>query len=215
MPEAPARTRFGRVRRTSAVSREVVMGIDNVERRVSLVAGAIALVLAAIISPHLFKNTWVTDTAKPSKSGGCPTGYRLVHAVCQHTYLTHPSTWLPQFLEILIVGLAILFFTWRRNRAGIAVASLLLGLALGVVGLTFLLLGGWLIIRALRLQRYGDASFSGSTRRAKEMSREKRAARASSPRAPRRDAKSSAKQPAVVAPSPSKRYTPKQRARRR
>ena len=133
------------------------MGIDNVERRVSLVAGAIALVLAAIISPHLFKNTWVTDTAKPSKSGSCPTGYHLVHAVCQHTYLTHPSTWLPQFLEILVVGLAILFFTWRRNRAGIAVASLLLGLALGVVGLVFLLLGGWLIIRALRLQRYGDA----------------------------------------------------------
>ncbi len=191
------------------------MGIDNVERRASLVAGAIALILAAIISPHLFKNTWVTDTAKPSKTGVCPTGYDLVHAVCQYRHLTHPSTWLPQFLEILIVGLAILFFAWRRNRVGISVASLLLGLALGVVGLAFVFLGGWLVIRAFRLQRYGDASFSGSARRAKEMSREKRAARAASPRGSRRDAKMPAKAASVAAPSPSKRYTPKQRARRR
>ena len=42
------------------------MGLDNVERGISLFAGAIAMVLAVVVAPHLFKNTMVTDTAKPA-----------------------------------------------------------------------------------------------------------------------------------------------------
>ena len=195
------------------VPRQVVLGIDKIERSISFIAGAIALVLALVISPHLFKNTWVTDTLKPGKLNACVNGYHFVKssALCSRTRLTHPSDWVPQFLEILLVGIAIVAFAWWRKRAGVAVSALFLGLALGTVGLPFLFLGGWLIIRALRLQKYGDASFRGSSAQAREMAKTKRSNRKTSPRG---KAPASGTQSATP-PSPSKRYTPKQAPRKR
>ena len=184
------------------------MGLDNLERKISFVLGTIALVLAAILVPHLLHDTWVTDTAKPLAGKSCPTHYELVRGVCTYTHLTHPSAWLPQFLEILLIGLALIGFTWRRKRAGVAAAALLLGLALGTAGLPFILGGGWLIVRAFRLQKYGDASFSGSSRRAREISAERRAQR----RAPTPSTPSPATR---RTPDASKRYTPKKSATRR
>ncbi len=183
------------------------MGIDDLERKISFVLGAIALVLAAILVPHLLHNTWVTDTASPSAAKTCPTHYHLVKGVCSYTHLTHPTDWLPQFLEIVLIGIALLGFAWRRKRAGVAAASLLLGLALGTAGLPFILGGGWLIVRAFRLQKYGDASFSGSSKRARAMAAERKAQRrggtAPAPAADRRS------------PEASKRYTPKKSSARR
>lgn len=195
------------------VPRQVVLGIDKVERNISFIAGAIALVLALIISPHLFKNTWVTDTLKPGKLNACVKGYHFVASsgLCSRTRLTHPSDWVPQFLEILLVGIAIVAFAWWRKRAGVAVSALFLGLALGTVGLPFLFLGGWLIIRALRLQKYGDASFRGSSAQARDMAKSKRANRKASPR----DKAPTGESRAAAPPSPSKRYTPKQTPRKR
>jgi hypothetical protein len=191
------------------------MGLDLVERRASYVAGALAMVLAAIISPHLFSNTWVTDTAKPSATNTCVHPYTLVNKVCTYRHLTHPSDWILQFLEIVILGLAVLAFAWWRKRAGVSVASLLMGLALGVVGLPFLFLGGWLVIRALRLQKYGDASFVGSSKAAREAAEQRRAdKRAGVSRSSRADVVD-AKSTVVTPPAASKRYTPKQRPRRR
>jgi hypothetical protein len=193
------------------VPRQMVLGIDKMERGVSFVAGSIALLLALIISPHLFKNSYVTDTLKPSKAHTCIAGYHLVASTCSRTRLTHPSDWLPQFLEILIVGIAIIAFAWWRKRAGVAVGALFLGLALGTVGLPFLFLGGWLIIRALRLQKYGDATFRGSSAQAREMGKVRRQEKGTSKKA----LKSKAATPNVAPPSPSKRYTPKQQPRKR
>jgi hypothetical protein len=188
------------------------MGIDELERKASFVAGGLALILAAVLSPHLFKNTTVIDKLTPSKSNTCTAGYHLVGSMCQKATITTPSDWLVQFLEILVIGAFILFFAYRRKRAGVAVASLLLGLALGSVGVGFLFFGGWLIVRALRLQKYGEASFFASSRKAREVSQAKREARAGSTRT--RGAKVSA--PAAShAPAPSKRYTPKKHTGRR
>lgn len=193
------------------VPRQVILGIDKIERGVSFVAGSIALLLALIMSPHLFKNTFVTDTLKSSKTHTCIAGYHLVASVCSRTRLTHPSYWLPQFLEILIVGIAIIAFAWWRKRAGVAVGALFLGLALGTVGLPFLFLGGWLVIRALRLQKYGDATFRGSSAQAREMAKTRRQEK----RAPNKAVKSKTTTASVATPSPSKRYTPKQQPRKR
>ncbi len=193
------------------------MGMDNIERAVSFVGGAIAMMLTLLISPHLFKNTWVTDTAKRAAGKSCAALYHYdkLTGLCQYRHLTHPSDWLPQFLEILVVGLFLIFFAYRRKRAGVAFAALLLGLALGIIGLPFLFLGGWLVIRALRLQKYGDATFAGSSRRAREMAQAKKEGRAVSP-SPSKVAKGTKATPtAPTPPAPSKRYTPKQRSRRR
>jgi hypothetical protein len=89
-----------------------------------------------------------------------------------------------------------------------------LGLGLGVsTGLVFFLLGAWLIVRAYRLQKYGDASFFGSNRVAKETGQAKRAERAT------RSAAKGEAAPAITKsaapPTASKRYTPKKPQRRR
>ncbi len=195
------------------------MGLDSIERKVSFVAGGIALVLAAVLLPHILHDTTVIDSAKLTKLHQCPTGFHLVNSACQRSRLTHPSDWLPQFLEIIIFGAVLVFFAFRAKRAGVAVCGLFLGLALGTVGLPFLFLGGWLIIRALRLQKYGDATFAGSSRRAREKARAKRGDRTTSTsrgtaRASARGAsKNAAAKPS--GPAPSKRYTPKQKPRKR
>ena len=209
VPDSSETSPQRRPRRPSAVPRSVILGLDSLEQKVGYVAGFVAGALAAIIVPHLLKNTLVTDTAKLTSAKTCPTNYHLIHGICQYTHLTHPSDWLPQFLEIIILGAAVVFFSYRRKRAGVATAALIMGLALGVAGLPFLLVGGWLVVRAFRLQKYGDASFSGSSKRAREMAQARKAARASGAKAPANDGTSRS------VPAPSKRYTPKQRPRRR
>lgn len=196
--------------------RSVVMGMDQVERKVSFVGGGIAIVLALIIPLGIGKK--VTVTAKPSATNSCATGYHLVSKLCEHVRSVQLSDWLPQFLICLVVGACLIFFTWRRKRAGVAFSSFLLGLAIGTAGMAFLFLGGWLLIRALRLQKYGDATFSGSSRQAREMSQARRQGRTANPSKTKsaRGAKgTSTPSTTPKAPQPSKRYTPKQRSRRR
>jgi hypothetical protein len=201
--------------------REVIMGLDKVERGVSLFAGAIAMILAAVLIPHLLKNTFVTDTAKKAATKPyCTKPYHLVVSMCQHTRLTHPSAWWPQFLEIIIFGAAIIIFALFRRRVGVVVAGLVLWLALSTVGLPFLFVAGWLMVRAFRLQKWGDPTFSGSNREAREQAKARKEGREVTPRAPRpaRGTKASTEPPApraIAPPAPSKRYTPKQKPRKR
>ncbi len=200
---------FARLRpgpkKPTAVPREVVMGLDRIERIISLVAAGFAFVLAALSSPRLFKNTIITVTSEPSKTKTCTKGYHLAHGLCEKLVTTHPSYWLPQFLLILVVGIAIAAFAYYRRRVGVIVGGLLLGLALGRVGLIYLIFGGWLIIRAFRLRRYGDATFAGSGQRAREMSKAKKEGRRAGVTA-KTDNKVA---PLPKLPAESKRYTPK------
>jgi hypothetical protein len=221
-PTRPARTRRGR--RPSAVPREVIMGLDATERKVSFIGAFVAFALAGLFVPHLVKNTYLTDTANPTKGHACtaPFHWDAAKSLCVHVRLTHPSYWVPQFALILLVGVSIGLSAWWKKRVGVAFSGFLIGLALGTVGLPFLLLGGWLLVRALRLQRYGDPSFFGSSRKAREAADARRAVRGSTrPERPERAAatrsrRRAAPEPAArTAPTPSKRYTPKKPVRKR
>lgn len=186
------------------------MGIDDLEKKVTYAAGAIALLLAGIFVPRLLKATKVTVTAKPGKGNVCQAGYHLISSLCEKSHLAQPSTYWPQFLEILIIGGIMMIFAVTAKRAGVAMCALLLGLALGTVGFPFILLAAWLIVRAFRLQKYGDASFSGSGKRAREMSQAKKEGRTYV--AP--GAKNTSSTPRTASPpEASKRYTPKKRPR--
>jgi hypothetical protein len=189
------------------------MGMDNFERGVGIFAGVIALILSALYINRLRHNTPLIVTSALTKSKHCTKaalgqGYKMVHLFCEKTILTTPSHWWPAFLLVFIVGLAILGFSFWRKRVGVAVCGFLLGLALGVAGIVFLFLGGWLVIRAFRLQKYGDPTFAGSGRAAREINQEKRAAKREG-REPRTRAKKS--DTVITPPKPveSKRYTPK------
>lgn len=209
-------SRFSRrPRRVSAVPREVVLGLDKTERVVSLIAGAIAMILAAVEFPNLLHNRHIIETLK-YKGQICPAGYKHVVTQCQKSVLVHPSYWLPQFLLIVVFGVGLIVFALLHKRVGVVTTGLILGLALATAGLPFIFVAGWLIIRAFRLQKYGDATFRGSNQRAKQVASERRAS-GSSPRSRSKSAVGDG--PTVpghtAPPTASKRYTPKQKPRKR
>ena len=81
----------------------------------------------------------------------------------------------------------------------------------GTGGILFMFLGGWLAIRAFRLQKYGDPTFSGSNIKARERAQERRRNRGVRTKSP---TTGSASGTARATPAPSKRYTPKKTNRR-
>jgi hypothetical protein len=177
----------------------------------------LAIIASAGFADKLFKNTTIQVTAKYVKGKACPAGYHALHQTCTKALLTHPSYWLFDFLLPIVAGIIILLFATRRMRVGVIVASLMLGLAGGAAGFIFLFLGAWLVVRAFRLQKYGEASFSGSSRRARELSQERRAARETTPRGTKvgRSTRGKAAAAKSNSPAPSKRYTPKKTTRRK
>jgi len=212
LPDGATTRRGRRLARPGAVAREVVMGLDDLERRLSFAGSGIALVLALVFIPHLLGTTRRSVTLSPVK-GVCPSGYHLVAKLCQGVQITHPSDWVLQFVVLLVLGGAIFIFAWRRKRPGTIVAALLLGFLTGTAGLLFLFLGGWLTVRAFRLQKYGDATFRGSNVKARELAQRRRDERAT--RGPRQ--RKSSPTPSTTAsrtPAASKRYTPKKTNRR-
>jgi hypothetical protein len=209
-------TKPRRPRRTSVAPREVVLGLDRLEWGISLFAAGVALVLAIFTAIEWVRNAPITKEAKPSSTNACPSGYHLVHALktCEEITKSVRDQWGIQFLFIVIVGTCLLITVLKRKRAGVACFAIFLGFYLGILsaGAIFFFLGAWLILRAYRLQKYGDPTFFGSNRIAKEMGQARRSGKSYSP-APSTAAESPAK-PAGPPPA-SKRYTPKKQQRRR
>lgn len=103
---------------------------------------------------------------------------------------------------------------WKRKRTLVAFALFLVGFAftlfVGLIGFAFILLGGWLMLRAWRLNKYGttDSKTIAREAAARPKGRErKEAARSTS---------KTASSPAVrKPPTASKRYTPKSPPRKK
>jgi hypothetical protein len=195
------------------VSREVVFGMDDVERKVSLFGVGIAMVVSVIYAIAWIKKSPVITKQTYVKGKSCPSAFsKHVGAYCEHILRQTNSFWATHFLLVFIVGLIILFFTLRRKRAGVACFACFLGVGLQLIGIVFLFLGVWLIVRAFRLQRYGEASWSGSNKAARELAQAKKDGREPKGKA----AAAPALPPGpIAAPAASKRYTPKQKPRKR
>ena len=210
------RSRFQRKpRRPSLASREVVFGLDRVERNVSFFGVAIAMIISLVSLVAWIKKSPVITTKKYVKGKTCPSSYpKHVGEFCEHVLKASDSYWATRFLFIFVVALLLLFFTLRRKRAGVACFSVFLGIGIGIAGVVFVFMGAWLIVRAFRLQRYGEASWSGSNRAAKELAQARREGRVSTPKSTSASASTAPPGPAAP-PSASKRYTPKQKPRKR
>jgi hypothetical protein len=195
------------------VSREVVFGMDDVERKVSLFGVGIAMVVSLIYAIAWIRKSPVITKQAYVKGKACPSAFsKHVGSFCEHVLRQTDSFWATHFLLVFVVGLIILFFALRRKRAGVACFACFLGVGLQLVGIVFLFLGVWLIVRAFRLQRYGQASWSGSNKAAREMAQAKKEGRVPKTKT----TETLAPPPGPVAPpSASKRYTPKQKPRKR
>ena len=108
-------------------------------------------------------------------------------------------------LVLCVIGFLAL---WKRKRTFVAFDLFLVGfgftLFIGLIGFVFILLGGWLMLRAWRINKYG-------TTNAKVIAKE--AAARPRGRERRETAKASGKSPAKTGerkpPTANKRYTPK------
>jgi hypothetical protein len=210
----------------SAVPREVIMGLDDLERKIGFAGAGVSALLALIFIPRLLKNTYLTVSSTPTKKNVCGAGYHIVGSLCEKRELTHPSAWIIQPLVFLLFAVAIAAFSYYRRRPGLVVATMLIGFASQPLlatttptGIVFLAFGSWLLIRAYRLHKYGDATFKGSNIRARERAQERRANRGTRGTRGTRGVKSKASKTSSSAqpsrtPAASKRYTPKKTNRR-
>lgn len=203
-----------RGRRPSLAPREVVLGLDQLERRISFVSVGAAFLLALVTVIEWARNVKSTTTVKPSTTNTCPSGFHLANKFCTEQIASTAGAWEVRLLFIVVIALCILYFTVRRKRAGVACFAIFLGFGpVYGAGLLFVLFGSWLILRAYRLQKYGEAGFASSNRVAKERGQARREGRSS-----KTSSTASAKDvttKAIPAPAASKRYTPKKPPRRR
>jgi hypothetical protein len=114
----------------------------------------------------------------------------------------------------VIIVLCILGFItlWKRKRTFVSFALFLIGFAftlfIGLIGFVFILVGGWLMLRAWRMNRYGTTDAKAI--RQEVASRPRGKAAASTAKGARTSKGKTSSQPGVrKQPTASKRYTPK------
>jgi hypothetical protein len=203
------------------VPREVVTSIDDRERLVGFIFAGIGVAMSlALLLVGLIHGT-VTETAtRAPHNGKCPSlaGFHIVSSSktsCSYELvLTKGDILFGSLLVFMLTGVLALF-VYRRRRTGTVFASFIEGLAvvkytyfwiMPLLGFAYVGQGGWLLLRAYRLQKYGAATRKGS--------REAVAARASGEAAPAPVAK--AAEPVERRPAEaSKRYTPKKQVKKR
>lgn len=187
--------------------------MDPIERNVSLFGVAIAMIISLVSLVAWIKKSPVITTKKYVKGKACPSAFpKHVGEFCEHILHATDSYWATRFLFVFVIAVLLLILTLRRKRAGVACFAVFLGIGLGIAGVVFVFLGAWLIVRAFRLQRYGEASWSGSNKAAREMAQARKEGRDPTPKS------AAATPPApgpTAPPSASKRYTPKQKPRKR
>jgi hypothetical protein len=122
----------------------------------------------------------------------------------------------------VIIVLCILGFLtlWKRKRTFVSFALFLIGFAftlfIGLIGFVFILVGGWLMLRAWRINRYGTTDAKLIRQEAASRPRGKGAASASKTASTGTSKGKASSQPgARKPPTASKRYTPKAPARKK
>jgi hypothetical protein len=114
-------------------------------------------------------------------------------------------------LLLCVIGFLAL---WKRKRTLVAFSMFLVGFAftlfIGVIGFAFILLGGWLMLRAWRLNKYGTTNSRAIAKEtaARPRGRERKEAAKAGP-------KTASSPTARKPPTASKRYTPKSPPRKK
>ena len=192
--------------------------LDRTERKWGFGASAFVLALSCLLIPSLLHTT------------SSVTKYKLDHAACTLAHYTwiaktkscelikvyHPSDFALEFVLLLVIGSVLLFAVWRSMRALTIFTSIFVGLAalfVGIVIVGFLAMGYgfWLLTRSWRLQRFGAKDSRTVRKVSMERAEERRVAKREARQSGSRSTPASVKS----GPTPSKRYTPKSKPRRR
>ncbi|HEY1829975.1 MAG TPA: hypothetical protein VGG38_07015 [Acidimicrobiales bacterium] len=173
-------------------------GLNAVEMKWSKAGLVLATLLGGFLTLYL-------ATSHPTR-----TVTTTVHGVKHKEILPISDSWL------LIGGIVLLFCALgfialrQRKRTLVAFSFFVTGFSFTLIfaplGFALILLGGWLMLRAYRIQKYGTANA-------------KMVAREAASRPPRRERKAVASAPpkptGYKAPKPNKRYTPKAPTRKK
>jgi hypothetical protein len=192
--------------------RKVAMrNMDRSEVRLGYIAAGVAFIFSILLTvPFMFGPTQTIQRAKPVH-GKCAAGYALIKGSCTHVTIRQPSYYVLPLIVYVIFTIAILVTVRIRRRVPASFAAFLTGVAFTstsiAIGAPLLIYGGWLFVRARRIQKYGTTD----SRTVAQMAAEDRVARKAGQPLPsaRAQNKPSAKggtKPS--APEASKRYTP-------
>jgi hypothetical protein len=177
--------------------KEVMRSLDPQEVKLAFGAFTLATVAGIAIPAYILASDKVTKAGK-------------------HTIAVAPDAAL---LGGVIIVLCILGFItlWKRKRTFVSFALFLIGFAftlfIGLIGFVFILVGGWLMLRAWRINRYGTTDAKAIRQEAASRPRGKGAAASTSKTATK--GKASSQPGARKPPTASKRYTPKAPARKK
>ncbi len=122
--------------------KKAMTSLDPKEVKLAFAAFMLSLVAGVVIPAYITAANKVTRRGK-------------------NTYAVAPDAWLlgGALIVLSLVGLVVL---WRRRRTLVSFALFFIGfgftLFIGLAGFVFILLGGWLMLRAWRINRYGTTN---------------------------------------------------------
>lgn len=164
--------------------------LDPLEHKLALWA----LILAAAAA--LAAAVYISSANKVTKAG-------------KNSIAVAPDAWLLAGIILLLCALGALAL-WKRKRTFVTFDLFLIGFAFtlpfGLIGFVFILLGGWFMLRAWRISRYGTTN---SKLIAREAANRPRGRGRDRTQAPKTGSKTPATPGARKPPTANKRYTPK------
>ena len=212
---------------TEAEKSARIRQVDPLERKMGYLGAALVAIVALLAFLPYVNNpnktvSQTSDLLKGScKSYGPSFKDTVVSGVhkCVGEVVYSRGHWVIEMLIVLFFAVGLFVATRVGRRSAVAFAALFAGLAVegttgSIIGIIFVFGGGWLLMRAWRVQRYGTTNAKEVRAIATERAKERRGAKsgpAAGGRWGRRAAAGSGASSASArrAPSPNKRYTPK------
>lgn len=189
--------------------RRAIFNLDPKERKWGLIGAALAAVIALWQDVPYLSNPKTPVKLPVGKNHSCTSGFVYSRAAnaCEAFY--DRAHWGFELAVLLAFALAIFITVRVGRRSAVGFTALMAGLAfeaeVGILGIPFIFGGGWLLMRAWRVQRYGSPTGTKGNPTGE---------RQAPPPRPERPTRKK-KEPERKGPVASKRYTPKTAKKKR
>jgi hypothetical protein len=143
---------------------DAIRRIDQLERRIGYGGAALAMTIGLVaFIPYIRDPTRKVPQQVKRVGKHCPEGYRYFNHVCNGSIAYSRSHWIIELIIVAVFALFLAIATWYGRRSLLAFSLVFAGLAVvqstgSILGIAFVGAGGWLLVRAHRVQRYGTTS---------------------------------------------------------